>query len=201
MFFYETLSTWHINACYPTCLCISDKGHTTVPSVKVVLGGTTDAVMHNWMPDGDKNCLLEGLYGTCGKDGRICNQAWWWCDAPCDYQIAINDSYLQCVNNWQAVPAVKSLWWVSSKISLCRAHAPETLRIFWFTIKWFAFVKSCFHLIDFFNFKKLQSMILNITISFHFMVNSRSDFSPGNIRHLKGFLNSCLSVCQYSMRN
>jgi len=69
--------------CSTLLLILDGPGTTALPFV-VVVGGTTAVLMLNWIPDGEES-HREGCSGTRGNNILVWNQAWWWCDAMCDY--------------------------------------------------------------------------------------------------------------------
>jgi len=75
----------------------------------VGLGGTTAVLSLNWMANGENVSLGKGCSGTSGKELLIWNQAWWWCDALCDYLMAVDDSVLKWCkyNRWKTDLPVK----------------------------------------------------------------------------------------------
>jgi len=74
---------------HPRCstifLILERRVATALKVMVVVVGGSTGVIMLIWIPDGEKVWDGEGLSGTRGNKQQIWNQAWWWCNALCDY--------------------------------------------------------------------------------------------------------------------
>jgi len=109
-----------------TLLLILDGRKATALTKVVVVGGTTCAVLLGWITDGEKDCLITGLSGTRGNSGLIWNQAWWWCDALCDYYIAVHGSVLRMCkyNRWKTVLPIKYICCVQR---LCRTRVSRNV--------------------------------------------------------------------------